>query len=185
MIGEPTPHVSAETTCQPKERRMHGEIHHTGLTVGELERSVLFYTTYFGLREIARNELRGGMISAQTELENAVIDVALLAGRNVLLELLCYRSPVGRPQTPRACDPGTAHVCMVVQDLDATYEAMRQDGVRLHARPARLGAGTKMVYIRDPDGILVEVIQPTEDLSLGALLSLGTGSARSLSFERS
>jgi catechol 2,3-dioxygenase-like lactoylglutathione lyase family enzyme len=163
---------------------MSGEIHHMGLTVGELDRSVHFYTTYFGLREIARNELRGRMISAQTDLEGVVIDVAMLAGPNALLELLCYRSPKGRPTTPLACDPGATHVCMAVEDIDATYEAMRAGGVSLHAHPASLGAGTKMVYVRDPDGIMVEVIQPTEDLSLARLLSL-CSSVGSLSFERS
>jgi catechol 2,3-dioxygenase-like lactoylglutathione lyase family enzyme len=161
---------------------MAGEIHHVGLTVHDLDRSVHFYTTYFDVREIARNELRGGMISAQTDLEGVVIDVALLAGPNALLELLCYRSPEPRADARRACDAGSAHVCMVVEDLDATYEAMRSDGVVLHARPARLGAGTKMVYVRDPDGIFVEIIQPARDLTLYALLS---GDARALDFRRS
>jgi catechol 2,3-dioxygenase-like lactoylglutathione lyase family enzyme len=154
-----------------------GEIHHTGLTVSDLDRSVAFYTTYFGLREIARNELRGRMISAQVDLEGVVIDVAMLAGPNTLLELLCYRSPPGVPTVPRACDPGSAHVCMVVEDLDATYAAMEAAGESLHARPASLGAGTKMVYVRDPDGVFVEVIQPTEDLSLAALLAQRGGGA--------
>ena len=161
------------------------QIHHIGLTVGELDRSVQFYTTYFGLRDIARNELRGRMISAQTDLDGVVIDVAMLAGANMLLELLCYRTPVGRAQPIRQCDPGSAHVCMVVDDLDATYAAMRQGGVSLHARPAEVGAGTKMVYVRDPDGIMVEVIQPTTDLSLDRLLALDATDDRSLNFQRS
>jgi len=175
------PDLSA-TTRSTEGDEMAGEIHHVGLTVGDLERSVRFYTTYFGLREIARNELRGRMISAQVDVEGVVIDVALLAGSNALVELLSYRSPETRPSAPRACDPGAAHVCMVVEDLDATYEAMRRDGVALHARPGTLGAGTRMVYVRDPDGIMVEVIQPTQELTLQALLA---GGGRSLDFSRS
>jgi catechol 2,3-dioxygenase-like lactoylglutathione lyase family enzyme len=163
---------------------MRTQIHHFGLTVGELDRSVAFYTRYFGLREVARNELRGRMISAQTDLEGSIIDAALLAGRNVLLELLCYRSPERRSRPQRPCDPGSAHVCMVVEDLDVTYAAMRDGGVALHARPAQLGAGTKMVYVRDPDGIMVEVIQPAEDLSLERVLSLDTADGGSLNFAR-
>jgi catechol 2,3-dioxygenase-like lactoylglutathione lyase family enzyme len=161
------------------------EIHHVGLTVADLERSVTFYTRYFGLREIARNQLRGRMISSQVDLEGAVIDVALLAGPNALVELLCYREPAGIAGALRACDPGAAHVCVAVEDLDAVYAAMEADGVEVHARPAALGAGTKMVYVRDPDGIFVEIIQPAEDLSLAALLALGASDGRSLRFDRS
>jgi catechol 2,3-dioxygenase-like lactoylglutathione lyase family enzyme len=175
----------ANDNDDPGELTLPSQIHHVGLTVAHLERSVAFYTRYFGLREVGRNELRGRMISAQTDLEGVVIDVALLAGANALLELLCYRSPEGRPAAPRACDPGAVHVCLVVQDLDATYAAMRGDGVAVHARPAALGAGTKMVYVRDPDGIFVEVIQPADDLALPALLASAEGGDGSLDFGRS
>jgi uncharacterized glyoxalase superfamily protein PhnB len=74
---------------------------------------------------------------------------------------------------------------MVVEDLDATYEAMRADGVPLHAHPAQLGAGTKMMYVRDPDGIMVEVIQPAQDISLARLLSLSGDEGGPLDFSRS
>jgi catechol 2,3-dioxygenase-like lactoylglutathione lyase family enzyme len=161
------------------------QIHHAGLTVGDLDRSIAFYTSYFALRVLSRNELRGRMISAQTDLEGVVIDAALLAGENALLELLCYRTPEGRPAALRSCDPGAAHICMVVGDLDATYEAMRTDGVALHARPAALGAGTKMMYVRDPDGIMVEVIEPAQDVALVRLLALGDDDGGPLDFSRS
>jgi catechol 2,3-dioxygenase-like lactoylglutathione lyase family enzyme len=163
---------------------MPSQIHHAGLTVSDLERSVTFYTTFFGLRVLSRNQLLGRMISAQTDLEGVVIDTALLAGDNALLELLCYRSPEGRSVALRACDPGAAHVCLVVADLDATYEAMRADGVPLHAHPAQLGAGTKMMYVRDPDGIMVEVIQPTDDISLARLLKTTDDEGGPLNFSR-
>jgi hypothetical protein len=61
---------------------------------------------------------------------------------------------------------------------------MGEGGVPLHAHPARLGAGTKMVYVRDPDGIMVEVIEPAGDLALDTLLSLDTSDGASLDFTR-
>jgi catechol 2,3-dioxygenase-like lactoylglutathione lyase family enzyme len=68
----------------PRELTLPSEIHHVRLTVAHLERSVAFYTRYFGLREVGRNELRGRMVSAQTALEGVVIDVALLGrGRSL------------------------------------------------------------------------------------------------------
>jgi catechol 2,3-dioxygenase-like lactoylglutathione lyase family enzyme len=150
---------------------MAPEVHHVGITVSELERSVEFYCANFGLREIARNHLDGSLISEQTELPDTEIDVSLLAGSNTVVELLCYRNPEGKPYTLRACDAGAAHVCLVVEDLDAVHAAMRQRGVNFHARPTKLmDDDTKMVYVRDPDGIIVELIEPTAELSLHSLL---------------
>jgi catechol 2,3-dioxygenase-like lactoylglutathione lyase family enzyme len=152
------------------------EVHHMGLTVGGLDRSVAFYCTHFGLREIARNHLEGELISEQTGLPGTEIDVAILAGSNTILELLCYGSPVGAGHALRTCDAGAAHVCLVVDDLDAKVDEMRERGVTFHARPVKLmDDDTKMVYVRDPDGVVVELIEPTTALSLRTLLARSSG----------
>ena len=156
---------------------MSNEIHHYGLAVSDLERSVAFYCEHFGLREIARNHLEGEKISAQTELADTEIDVALLAGSNTIVELLCYRKPVGRPYTLRTCDPGAAHVCIVVEDLEATVASMEASGVRLHSRPTKLlDDNTKMIYVKDPDGVIVELLEPTREVSVESLLARADGS---------
>jgi len=148
---------------------MASEVHHVGLTVGNLQRSVDWYCTHLGLREIGRAHLDGLKISIQTDLPETEIDVALLAGSNTVLELLCYSSPPGEPYRLRCCDVGAAHVCVVVDDLEATVTAMRAHGVIFHAEPTQLVGETKMVYVRDPDGVMVELIEPKGDLTLGAL----------------
>jgi catechol 2,3-dioxygenase-like lactoylglutathione lyase family enzyme len=151
---------------------MSSQVHHVGVAVGDLDRSVEFYTTNFGLREIARNHLEGELISEQTDIPGTEIDVALLAGANTIVEFLHYRQPVGEPYRLRTCDPGAAHVCIVVDDLDGLYASMRARGVPLHARPCKLmDDDTKMVYVRDPDGIMVELLEPTAAISLTALLA--------------
>ncbi len=155
-----------------------GEIHHVGLTVSDLDRSAAFYRDLLGLREVARNRLEGEAISGQTLLPGTVIDVALLAGSNTLLELLCYRHPAPQPYALRACDAGAAHVCIVVDDLKARVDALGGAGAALPSMPARLmGDDTQMIYVRDPDGIIVELIQPTQALSLSALLARRGGTS--------
>jgi catechol 2,3-dioxygenase-like lactoylglutathione lyase family enzyme len=151
---------------------MRAEVHHVGLTVGDLDRSVEWYSGNFTLREVARNHLEGELISQQTDLPSTRIDVSLLAGSNTIVELLCYRNPVGRPNTLRTCDVGAAHVCIVVDDLDATCRAMQRRGVTFHADPCSLIGEERMMYVRDPDGIMVELLQTTPDITTAALLAM-------------
>ena len=151
---------------------MSVEVHHIGLTVSDLERSVEWYCKNLGLRDIGRAHLEGAAISEQTGLADTDIDIALLAGENIVLELLRYVNPIGDDYVLRMCDVGAAHPCLVVSDLEATCAAMRERGVVFHARPARLVGETVMVYVRDPDGIMIELIQPASDLRLSRLLEL-------------
>lgn len=149
---------------------MSVEVHHLGLTVSDLERSVEWYCTNLGFRDIGRAHLSGATISEQTDLADTDVDIALLAGENIVLELLRYANPLGDAYTLRTCDVGAAHPCVVVRDMEATCAAMRDRGVAFHARPANLVGQTLMVYVRDPDGIMIELIQPGEDLQLCTLL---------------
>lgn len=146
------------------------EVHHIGLTVSDLERSVDWYCENLGLRDIGRAHLDGAAISEQTDLADTDVDIALLAGANIVIELLRYANPLGDAYVLRACDVGSAHPCLVVEDLDAVCAAMRERGVVFHAHPARLVGQTRMVYVRDPDGIMIELLQPADDLRLVALL---------------
>jgi catechol 2,3-dioxygenase-like lactoylglutathione lyase family enzyme len=61
-------------------------------------------------------------------------------------------------------------VCIVVDDLDSKFEEMRGRGIAFHAQPTKLVGDTKMVYVRDPDGIVVELIEPAAKLTLAVLL---------------
>ncbi len=62
--------------------------------------------------------------------------------------------------------------CFVVDDLEATFPSMRERGVRFHAEPCSLIGAEKMVYVGDPDGITVELLQPTPDITTATLLAL-------------
>ncbi|CAB4962838.1 unannotated protein [freshwater metagenome] len=148
---------------------MSNEVHHIGLTVSDLDRSAAWYSTNLGLREIGRSSLDGERISLQTDLPETELDVALLVGSNILIELLCYRNPVGERYQLRNCDAGAAHICVTVDDLDRTVADMTARGVVFHTRQTKLVGDTKMVYVRDPDGVTVELIEPKDDLILTAL----------------
>ena len=88
-------------------------------------------------------------------------------GGKHLLELFEYFAPEGAH--PSRIEPryvGTAHLCFVVDDLPAVYEQLRSAGVDTFVSPPAsvvdtgINTGGYGVYLRDPDGIVVEIFQP-------------------------
>ena len=60
---------------------------------------------------------------------------------------------------------GASHLCFLVDDLPAFYEQLRQNGVASFVSPpvevdTGINTGGYALYVRDPDGIMVELFQP-------------------------
>jgi catechol 2,3-dioxygenase-like lactoylglutathione lyase family enzyme len=146
-------------------------MHHFGITVSDLDRSVPFYTGYFDLTEVKRVPIVGEQISDAVGIEGVSMTCCLLAGDNTILELIQYDSPDSRPYGLANSDVGAVHPCFAVDDIEALYERMTADGVHFHHAPLELGWDTKMAYCQDPDGINIELLQPGAELKLDNLLA--------------
>ena len=83
-----------------------------------------------------------------------------------MVELFEYFAPEGaHPGRIEPRDVGTAHLCFVVDDLPAVYERLRAAGVDTFVSPpvvvdTGINTGGYGLYLRDPDGIVVEIFQP-------------------------
>ncbi|SDU63397.1 VOC family protein [Jiangella alkaliphila] len=141
------------------------QIHHLGLTVGDVDRSVEFYTTLFGMEETTRGVADVAYVSAGVGVPNSKLVIAMLRGETMRLELIQYAREAGNDSAPRNNDIGAAHVCFPVEDIDATYSEFVAKGVEFIAPPSpSLGEGTsRFAYLRDPDGITVEILQLSID----------------------
>ena len=148
-------------------------MHHFGITVSDLDRSVPFYTGYFDLRETKRVPIVGEKISSAVGIDGVSMTCCLLAGENTILELIEYASPDSGSYSLVNSDVGAVHPCFAVDDIDALYGRMTADGVHFHHPPQELGWETKMAYCLDPDGINIELLQPGAELLLPTLLSEG------------
>ncbi len=143
-------------------------LHHTGYTVSDLERSVAFYEGLLGLEVIARQEKQGGYLAAIVGYPDAHVRMAHLRvpGATGVLELFEYLAPDGaQPDRIEPRDVGTAHLCLVVDDLPAAYRRLTEAGVDTFVSPpievdTGINTGGYGLYLRDPDGILVEIFQP-------------------------
>jgi diaminopimelate decarboxylase len=145
-------------------------IDHVSVTCSSIERSLTFYRDGLGLAVLQRGVETDERIGAVLALPGARLRFADLAlGDGTVVELLEYQSPPGRALNPQPNDPGAAHVALVVDDLDA---ALRRLGT--HGFPSRASAillddhdgrwkDVRIVYVHDPDGFIVELIQRRDD----------------------
>jgi catechol 2,3-dioxygenase-like lactoylglutathione lyase family enzyme len=134
--------------------------HHVGLTVERLDRAVDFYCDVLGLDVVSRFSVGGEAFATGVGVDGASAEFAHLDAGDVRVELVSYD-----PEGDRVADsavtvnqPGAAHVALSTADLDAFYESLPDD-VETQSPPQRTESGTRILFLRDPEGNLVEVLE--------------------------
>ncbi len=141
-------------------------MHHCGIGVRDMEVSLKFYCDLLGLEKGEDMEVEGALVGEIVGLppDTKVRIVHLPVGDGRELELFQYMKPAGSSFPPdfRQCDGGVIHVALIVDDLMEMYERLTAEGVKFNSKPYNLGGGL-VVYMRDPDGITVELMQKNAD----------------------
>lgn len=131
--------------------------HHVGITVAELDRAIAFYTDTFDLNVRARFEVGGAAFADAVDVAGATGSFAHLDADGIRIELVEY-GPASDPGEPPTLNrPGAVHLALSVDDLDAFYAGL--DDVRTLSRPQTTESGTRILFVRDPEGNLVEVLE--------------------------
>jgi glyoxylase I family protein len=138
---------------------------HTGITVTNLDRSLVFWRDVLGFELSHRAHHTGDLASEVTGVPGAEISIAVLKAPGHRIELLEYLAPVDRKRAElRPCDVGSVHVALTVDNLDAVLNTIAASGWRAAGQPQTLktgpNAGKRVVYVRDPDGTTIEFMQP-------------------------
>src|SRR5262249_34669429 len=94
-------------------------LHHVGVTVEDMDRSLAFWQGFMGVEPTSRRVVDAGVLGTLggypgIELEMAFVE---LEGA-VLLELVCYLGRDETPVDPAPARPGLVHLCLGVDDLD-------------------------------------------------------------------
>ena len=142
-------------------------IHHSGVTVSDLERSLQLYRDVLGLELLTVFDRTEADVGQVVGYPGARIRIAFLRapGDSARLELLQYLAPLGTTGQMETCDPGTGHVCFRVEDIQGVYRRLRAAGIELRSEaPVEItqgpNRGAYALYFRDPDGYTVELLQP-------------------------
>ena len=141
-------------------------IDHVGITVRSLERSLAFYRDLLGLRviEICDEEDVGEIVGIPgARIKAADLDV----GDGRVFELLEYVGAAGDivPQSPNGA--GCPHVALQVHDIAEVLQRLAGAGHKPAGKVTAItGAiawqGATVVYLRDPDGAIIELVQRPE-----------------------
>jgi catechol 2,3-dioxygenase-like lactoylglutathione lyase family enzyme len=130
-------------------------LHHAGLSVPDLDRALTWYCEALGLRPGFRFEvppigLRGAFVLGDDD-------------RGVeLLEQARSAPGVAKTNPPQAnAVHGHNHVCFQVDDLDTAHARLIACGaVDVWGPRDSPEPGVRMAYVTDPDGNLIELVQP-------------------------
>jgi catechol 2,3-dioxygenase-like lactoylglutathione lyase family enzyme len=152
----------------PKRQEETGHLvrfHHFGLTVSDLSKATDFFCKKLGMEEIARYEGDSAYIRHHAKLkDNYICGAALLVPQTDLyIELWQFRTPIGLPARVANNNPGTAHLCFLVDSIMADYAALREQGIQFVGPPAEVTAGVNQgawaIYFVGPDNTPFELFQ--------------------------
>jgi lactoylglutathione lyase len=121
---------------------------HTMLRVGNLDKSIAFYSEVLGMKLLRRNDYPGGkftlaFVGFQDEADGAVLE-------------LTYNWGV------ESYDLGNAygHIAIEVEDAYKACDLVRERGGKIISEAGPMKHGTTILaFIEDPDGYKIEFIQ--------------------------
>jgi catechol 2,3-dioxygenase-like lactoylglutathione lyase family enzyme len=138
---------------------------HIGFTVASIERSIAFYSALLGDEPLLRKVWDQRYVDRIVGYPGVVLDVALwrLPGGTVL-ELLEYRNPQPGKVDMETFNAGNAHLCLVTEDIEADVARLQPLGAEFRdPEPVDIPwgpyRGGRACYLRDPDGISIELIE--------------------------
>jgi catechol 2,3-dioxygenase-like lactoylglutathione lyase family enzyme len=138
---------------------------HTNLIAREWRALAGFYETVFGCRPVPpERDLSGEAVARGSGVPGAVIRGVhlLLPGHGPggpTLEVFSY-TPAAVPVPTAANRPGFGHIAFVVPEVSEAVAAVLAAGGSRHGEVVTTAAGSRRVtwvYVRDPEGNLVEL----------------------------
>lgn len=149
-------------------------VDHVSRTVPDLDAAIDFYADAFGATllykvgpvdaaDIPKDAAGRDWMETHVGVKGARLTLAMLQlAPNLKLQLVQYDKPADRlRQAPRNCDLGGHHVAMLVEDVEAAAAWLAARGCKvleIIAMDAGPLAGKKNVYVQDPWGLQLELV---------------------------
>ncbi len=122
---------------------------HVGMTSGDMDRTIAFYCGRLGL-------------TLRMRKANDIGEVAFLDAGGGMLEVIAPKAGATGFRDVPMSEAGMRHLTLAYDSVDAMFAKLEAAGVDVVERP-RDAFNTEMIrrvaFIRDPDGIIVELIE--------------------------
>lgn len=121
---------------------------HTMLRVKDLDESIAFYTEHLGMKLLRKQDFPGGeftlaFVGYGDEKDHTVLEFTHNWG-----------------QSDYELGDAYGHIAIGCDDIYATCETMRANGVEIKREPGPMMHGTTVIaFVTDPSGYMVELIQ--------------------------
>ena len=145
------------------------EIMHVGLTVSDIEKSIAFYRDVLGLKYQGILTMEGKETDLLFGRPNSKAKVAYLNGSDEIMappvELIQFTDVEISHDKADLFKTSISEICFAVKDLDKVYNHLVENGVECISAPqpfdfTKDGFGkSKAIYFKDPDGIILELMQ--------------------------
>ena len=134
-------------------------VDHVSFTVGDVERSSAFYAR-FGWEPHRDYVSAGPEVDDGADTERADMQIRWLRHPlgGPMLELIRYRHHEAN-RSAHNSRVGAAHLCFAVDDVRGAHAELSADGIAFLSEPHEDAFGVVWVYLRDPDGNAVEIVQ--------------------------
>ena len=120
---------------------------HTMLRVGDLQRSIDFYTRVLGMKLLRKSE--------NSEYKYTLAFVGYGDEKDEAVIELTYNWGVSEYELGSAY----GHIALEADDIYATCEALRVAGAKITREPGPVKGGTTVIaFVEDPDGYKIELI---------------------------
>jgi catechol 2,3-dioxygenase-like lactoylglutathione lyase family enzyme len=134
--------------------------HHVGTTVSNLDRAVEFYRDVLGLSVLDRFTVSGERFSTAVDVDGATGRFAHLDADGIRVELVEYDPERERQSEAAVNRIGEKHLGLTTDDVDQFHDSL-PSVVETLSEPQTTDTGSRILFVRDPDGNVIEIIEPT------------------------
>jgi methylmalonyl-CoA epimerase len=136
----------------PTRNMANFRLEHVAISVSDLDRAVEWYQRAFGFEEAARSDKPA-----------LAVKVAMLRLGEGMIEVFEPYDPLPLPEGEDTLKSslrriGTKHMAIAVDDIVEAYEHLKSVGAEFDTDVVE-GSTSRFCFCKDPDGILIEVIQ--------------------------